>query len=142
MRTSINRTVMVLVVAVACVIWAGPVTHAQQAAPTVVRTVLLEQDLNVPGYKATLVEVRIPVGGREGKHTHSGTAIIHVEEGELTLEHEGKPTKTYKAGESFVVEPGKIHEGINKGSAPIKAIATFVGEKSKPLTTQVAAATK
>ena len=139
MRTSIKRAVMILVVAVAGVTWAQLVTHAQQAAPTVVRTVLLEQDLSVPGYKETLVEVRIPVGGREGKHTHSGTAMVHVQEGELTLEHEGKPTKTYKVGESFAIEPGKVHEGINRGSTPIKAIATFVGEKGKPLTTQVAA---
>ena len=76
------------------------------------------------------------VGGREGRHTHPGLAFVHVEEGALTLDYEGKPTVTYKVGESFYVEPGKIHEGINKGNTPIKAIATFVVEKGKPLTTQ------
>ena len=40
-------------------------------------------------------------------------------------------------GESFYVEPGKIHEGINKGNAPVKAIASFIVEKGKPLTSQV-----
>ena len=137
MRTSINRTVMVLVVAGVSIVGAWSAAHAQQTAPAVVRTVLLEQDLGIPGYKETLVEVRIPVGGREGKHTHSGTAMVHVEEGELTLEHEGKATKTYRVGESFAIEAGKVHEGINRGNTPIKAIATFVGEKGKPLTTQV-----
>jgi hypothetical protein len=29
-----------------------------------------------------------------------------------------------------------VHEGINKGSAPVRAIASFVVEKGKPLTTQ------
>jgi hypothetical protein len=29
------------------------------------------------------------------------------------------------------IEPGKIHEGINKGTSPVKAIATFVIEKGK-----------
>jgi quercetin dioxygenase-like cupin family protein len=138
MKTSFARTVVFLVVAVACVTWARSVAHAQQPAPPVVRTVLLTTDLNVPGYQEVLVEVRIPVGGREGRHTHPGTVIVHVEEGELTLDYDGKPTKAYKAGESFAVEAGKIHEGINRGSAPMRAIAAFVVEKGKPLTTPVA----
>ena len=137
MKISLNRTVVVLVVAVAAIICSRAVMHAQQAAPTVVRTVLFAQDLNVPGYQEVLVEVRIPVGGRDGRHTHPGSVIVHVEEGELTLDYDGKPTKTYKAGESFAVEAGKVHEGINKGSAPIRAIAAFVVEKGKPITTQV-----
>ena len=40
---------------------------------------------------------------------------------------------TYKAGDSFFIEAGKIHEGINKGTSLIKAVATFVVEKGKPL---------
>jgi len=47
------------------------------------------------------------------------------------------PTKTYKPGESFSVEPGKIHEGINNGTVAIKALASFVTPKGAPLTTQV-----
>jgi quercetin dioxygenase-like cupin family protein len=108
---------------------------AQQ--PTVTRKVLIQQDLAIPGYTAAMVSVEIPVGGREGKHTHPGTAMVVVQEGELTLDYEGKPTMTYKAGQSFSVEPGKIHEGINKGNTPVRAIASFVVEKGKPLTTQV-----
>ncbi len=108
---------------------------AQQ--PTVTRKVLIQQDLNIPGYTAALVAVEIPVGGREGRHTHPGTIMVVVQEGELTLDYEGKPTMTYKAGQSFYVEPGKIHEGINKGKTAVRAIASFVVEKGKPLTTQV-----
>ena len=52
------------------------------------------------------------------------------------LDHDGRATTTYKAGETFYVEAGKVHEGINKGSAPVRAIASFVVEKGKPLTTQ------
>jgi quercetin dioxygenase-like cupin family protein len=107
---------------------------AQQ--PTVQRKVLLQQDLTIPGYQAVLVSVEIPVGGREGRHTHPGSVLVHVQEGALTLDYEGKPTVTYKVGESFYVEPGKVHEGINRGNTPIKAVATFIVEKGKPLTTQ------
>jgi quercetin dioxygenase-like cupin family protein len=115
--------------------------HAQQA-PAVKRTVLLQHDTSVPGYEAVLVSVEIPVGGREGRHTHSGTAMIHVTDGAITLDYEGKPTTTYKAGQSFFVDAGKVHEGINKESVPAKAIATFVIPKGQPVTTQVAPATK
>ena len=101
------------------------------------RKVLRQQDLSIPGYEVVLLEVRIAVGGREGKHWHAGTLVGHVLEGELTLETEGKPTKTFKAGESVVVEPRVVHEGINKGSVPVKALVTFVAEKGKPLTTPV-----
>lgn len=116
-------------------------THAQQT-PTVQRTVLLQHDTSVPGYEAVLVSVEIPVGGREGRHTHPGTAMVHVLEGAITLDYEGKPTMTYKAGQSFFVDAGKVHEGINKESVTTKAIATFVIPKGQPVTTQVGAATK
>jgi quercetin dioxygenase-like cupin family protein len=114
--------------------WLQRSVGAQQ--PAVTRKVLLQQDLAVPGYAAALVAVDIPVGAREGKHMHPGTLVAYVQEGTLTLDYEGKPTATYKAGETFFVEPGKIHEGINNGTAAIKILATFVVEKGKPLTTQ------
>jgi quercetin dioxygenase-like cupin family protein len=122
-------TVVVLLVGLA-----ARAVVAQQ--PTVERQVLLQQDVTIPGYQNVLVAVMIPVGGREGRHTHPGTAVVHVTEGALTLDHDGRPTATYKAGETFSVDAGKVHEGINKGSAPVRAIASFVVEKGKPLTTQ------
>lgn len=108
---------------------------AQQ--PTVQRKMLLKQDLPIAGYQAVMAAVEIPVGGREGRHTHPGAVVVYVQEGALTLDYEGKPTATYKAGDSFYIEPNKIHEGINNGTSPVKVIATFVVEKGKPLTTQV-----
>jgi quercetin dioxygenase-like cupin family protein len=116
-------------------ITAGAFVNAQQ--PAVERKVLLQQDVAVPGYQNLMVAVTIPAGGREGRHTHPGTAIVHVLEGALTLDHDGRPSTTYKAGETLYVEAGKIHEGMNKGNTPVRAIASFVVEKGKPLTTQV-----
>jgi len=104
--------------------------------PAVKRTVLMQQDLAIPGYATALVQVDFPVGSREGRHTHPGSVMVHVEEGAVTLFYEGKPMTTYKAGETFFVEAGKVHEGINNGNAPAKAIASFVVEKGKPITTQ------
>ena len=133
---SIRRAVVLAAAVLTTVVF----VNAQ--APTVKRTVLLQHETSAPGFEAVLVSVEIPVGGREGRHTHSGTAMIHVTDGALTLDYEGKPTVTYKAGESFFVDAGKVHEGINKGNVPAKAIATFIIPKGQPVTTQVPAATK
>jgi quercetin dioxygenase-like cupin family protein len=102
--------------------------------PTVQRKVLLTHDLAIPGYQTVLGAVEIPPGGREGRHTHPGAVVVYIQEGVLTFDYEGNPTMTYKAGDSFFIEAGKIHEGINKGTSPVKAVATFVVEKGKPLT--------
>ena len=108
-----------------------------QAQVGIDRKILLQQDLNIPGYETLLVAVTIAVGGREGRHTHAATLVGQIQEGELTLEQEGLPTRTYKAGESVIIKPGQIHEGINRGKTPIKALVTFIAEKGKPLTTQI-----
>ena len=128
-----NATIPAAVLIAAFGAWS--VARAQQ--PTVERKVLLQQDLTIPGYQNVLVAVTIPAGGREGRHMHPGTLLVHVLDGVMTLDHDGRPTAAYKAGESVYIEPGRVHEGINKGTTPMRAIASFVVEKGKPLTTQV-----
>jgi hypothetical protein len=53
----------------------------------------LTQDLPIPGYQVVMAAVEIPAGGREGRHTHPGALVAHVQEGTLTLDVEGKPTR-------------------------------------------------
>jgi quercetin dioxygenase-like cupin family protein len=111
--------------------WALLPATAQQ--PAVQRKVLMTQDLPIPGYQSTMVSVELPAGAREGRHTHPGAGFAYILEGSITLEHEGRPTTTYKAGDTIYIEANKVHEGINPGSAPVKLVATFVFEKGKPL---------
>ena len=80
---------------------------AQQ--PNVQRKILLTRDLAIPGYQAVMGMVEIPPGGREGRHTHPGAVVVYIQEGVLTFDYEGNPTMTYKAGDSFFIEAGKIH---------------------------------
>jgi quercetin dioxygenase-like cupin family protein len=135
-RSLIGRAFSILAVTLLTAMSASPAALAQQ--PNVDRKVLVQEDLTTnPGYQVVLVAVTIPVGGREGRHMHPGTLVGQVLEGSLTLEQEGRPTVTYKAGESILVEPGRVHEGINKGNVPIRIVATFIVEKGKPLATQV-----
>ena len=107
--------------------------HAQSAG--VKRTVLMRRATTVPGYEVVLLEAEIPAGGREGRHTHPGTLLARVEQGTVTLDYEGKST-AYKAGESFFVDAGKVHEGMNNGGVTAKILATLVVKTGDTLTTQ------
>lgn len=124
------------VLVVAAFAMSGPPALSAQG-PQVTRKMLIQRDLPVQGWTSGLISVEIPVGGREGRHTHPGPLFVYVTEGAFTLDYEGQPTKTYKAGETFYVEGGKVHEGINMGTVPARGIASFVVPKDKPLTTQV-----
>jgi quercetin dioxygenase-like cupin family protein len=128
------KRALVAFVAVALLLSAASLVRAQAG---VERKVLLQEDLTIPGYQTTLIGVTIAAGAREGLHTHPGTLVGQVQEGELMLEKQGLPTQTFKAGESFSVKPGQVHEGMNHGKTPVKILVTVVAEKCKPLTTQV-----
>ena len=106
-------------------------------APEVVRRVLLQLDLPMPNYQAVEIAVELPAGGREGRHTHPGVLIVHILEGTMTFDHEGRERASYGPGDTFAAEPGQIHEGINNGNVTIKAIATLIVPKGVDLTTQV-----
>jgi quercetin dioxygenase-like cupin family protein len=105
--------------------------------PSVKRTVLVRKDLQIPGREVVLGLTELPPGGAEGRHTHPADLVAYMLEGALTVDYEGRPTTTYKAGDVFTVEPGKIHEGKNLGTTPAKVIGCFVVEKGKALTAQV-----
>jgi quercetin dioxygenase-like cupin family protein len=129
---------MALMVAIAVAV-GGAGIHGLKAqpAPSVKRTVLLKQDMTIPGREAVMALVEIPPGGREGRHTHPAEVYGFVQEGTITLEVQGQPTKTLKAGDVFSIPPETIHEGTNNGTVTAKLSAVFVAEKGKPLTTQV-----
>ena len=104
-------------------------TSAQQAG--IERKSILQKD-GPPGYQTIVNVLEFAPGAREVRHTHPGALSGYVLEGTLTLEHEGRPTTAYKAGEAFYVDAGKIHVGMNDGPVPLKFIATRVVEKDKP----------
>ena len=108
--------------------------YAQQSG--IQRKSLLTQD-GPPGYQTIVNILEFAPGAREVRHTHPGTLTGYVLEGTLVLEHEGRPTASYTAGDAFYVESGKIHVGSNASDAPAKFIATLVVEKGKPASTPV-----
>ncbi len=129
---------MALMVAIAVAAGAAGIHGLKgQPAPSVKRTVLLKQDMTIPGREVVMAQVEIPPGGREGRHTHPAEVYGFVQEGTVVLEVQGQPTRTLKAGDVLSIPPETIHEGTNNGTVTAKLLAVFVAEKGKPLTTQV-----
>jgi len=114
---------------------APPATAA--SPPNAIRKVLIQHDLPIPGYIAGIASVEVPPGGREGRHTHPGPLYVYVQQGAITVETDGQPTKSYKTGDTFFIEGGRTHEGINYGSVTYKSLTSFVIPKGQPLATQV-----
>ncbi len=132
--TSKGLRVAALAVAAALTLALGISLVAQQ--PSIKRNVVSKTDMvGLPDREAVMAYVDLPPGSAEGKHTHAAEVFAFVLEGTITLENDGAPKATLKAGDTFHVLPGKVHEAANPGPAPAKLAAVFVAEKGKPLTT-------
>ena len=99
------------------------------------RTIVGRADVSVPGREAVVARVEVAAGAKAGRHSHPGDEISYVLEGEATLLIDGQPPRQVKAGESFVIPAGTVHDAHNNGSAPIKLVGVYVVEKGKPLAT-------
>jgi quercetin dioxygenase-like cupin family protein len=114
---------------------AGVLALNAQQPPQVKRNILLKQDMSIPDREAVMALIELPPGAAEGRHTHPAEVYAFVQEGTISLENEGNPTVTLKAGDIFHLLPGKVHQAINNGTVTAKLAAVFVAEKGKPLTT-------
>ena len=126
---------LLFVVALLSLLLTTSASGPRAEAPGATRTVLLRRAISVPGYEEVMVETAIPVGGREGRHTHPGTMFARVEQGTVMLDDEGKQSAVYKVGDSYFVDAGNVHEGINNGDVPVKILVTFVVKTGEVVTT-------
>lgn len=108
---------------------------AQQAGFT--RVALQTQDLSAPGRVAVQARAEFDPGVAAGRHTHPGEELGYVLEGQLELRIDGQAPRIVKAGETFFVPEGLVHDGINTGTGKAKVLATYVVEKGKPVATPV-----
>jgi quercetin dioxygenase-like cupin family protein len=116
----------------ALIAMAGIGTLAAQQ-PGFTRKLIQDQDLSVAERHAVQALAEFVPGGAAGRHTHPGEELGYVVEGTLELLIDGKPPRTVKAGESFFVPAGLVHDGRNVGSGPAKVLATYIVEKGKPV---------
>lgn len=135
-RLKLVAVLTALVCATLLASFCAPGLRTQQTGAK--RVVLTRQDLSgFPGHEGVVAQVEFAPGAHEGKHTHPGDIFGYVQEGTLTVGVEGQPAVTVTPGEVFFVPAGKAQWGKNAGKTPVKVLAMFVVEKSKPLTSPV-----
>jgi quercetin dioxygenase-like cupin family protein len=115
----------------------APSTSSGQppAAPTFKRTVVLQSDLSTPGREVVQALVEFQPGGTPGRHTHAGEEVAYVIDGAISIEQADKPPVTVKAGQSFIIPGGQIHNAINTNPGVTRLLVTYIVEKGKPLAT-------
>ena len=106
-----------------------------QTPPGIELKNVLRSDLNGLNNQETIMQyLTIAPKAVVPWHTHpDGHEISFVVEGELTLEEEGKGTRTLKTGEGFHVQPGTPHTAVNNGASPTKILVVRLNEKGKPV---------
>jgi quercetin dioxygenase-like cupin family protein len=104
----------------------------REQAPGITRTDLQKHDLSVPDRE--VIQNRVDLGPEAPavRHKHPGEEIIYVLEGTLEYAIDGRPAKTYNAGEALMVPPETVHAVRNVGSGNAAELATYIVEKGKP----------
>lgn len=133
MRTSLRFPAVAI--AVSLVGGAAGLALAQQTGFS--RTMLQDQDLSITGQHVVQARAEFQPGVASGRHTHPGEEIGYVLDGHLEVTIEGKPPIVVKAGETFFIPAGLVHEGRNAGTTVAKVLATYIVEKGKPVSTPV-----
>jgi quercetin dioxygenase-like cupin family protein len=103
--------------------------------PGLKRTIVHKADVSVPGREAVIAAVEIAPGGSTGRHTHPGEEITYLIEGEGELLVDGEPARKLKAGDGFIVPPGKKHDARNTGAQTMKLAVVYLVDKDKPMAT-------
>jgi quercetin dioxygenase-like cupin family protein len=127
--TALSRRTATLALAAAL---ASGTTLAQ--APGVKRTLLQRIDIG-NNQELILGIAEIAPGGAVGRHTHFGIETGYVLAGSSSFEVDGEAARNLKAGDSYVVANGKVHDAKTVGDVPAKVLAVYVVEKGKPLAT-------
>ncbi|MBI6567444.1 cupin domain-containing protein [Pseudomonas synxantha] len=92
---------------------------------------------NVPGKKVLMLTVDYAPGQATVPHSHTGTAVAYVLEGQITSRVNEEKAITYKAGESFYEPAGSRHlESSNASQTqPAKLLVVMVmDDKAEVLT--------
>lgn len=87
--------------------------------PGIKRTPLEKIDFP-DGYTTVTAIAEVPPGGAAGRHTHPGVETGYVLDGEVDLLVDGQPAEHLKAGDSYVIPAGVVHDAKTHGDKLLK----------------------
>jgi quercetin dioxygenase-like cupin family protein len=115
-----------------------------QAADPLTATVLLQSSTTNTGDalaypntgkpEVTTMIIEIAPGASTPPHRHPVPSIAYMLQGELEVRAEGGIVNRYKTGDAFFETIGRIHQGTNVGTSPVRILVTYIGVKDEPVT--------
>lgn len=87
--------------------------------------------------QVTAVMVEIPPGAETGWHLHPYPCYAYILSGNLVVQVKGGETHNLHAGEALMEVVNTPHNGMNKGSEPVRLVMFATGETGKPFTVKI-----
>jgi len=115
----------------------GPINPAAGDAPPARPDLVLKEIVQgMPQGASQEIKVMtatIEAGGKTPFHTHRFPVTVYVQHGEFTLEMEGRPAVTLKAGDAMVEPPDLRMTGYNRSSTePMRVVIFYVSDRDSP----------
>jgi len=107
----------------------------EEYVSTAERNVLIEKALpGVEGKIISINHVRMPPEWVGGRHYHSGPTYVYILDGTFTVEEDGKPARTFEAGELYEEPIGNVMQAFNKSTdEPMELLLIQVQNEGEPL---------
>jgi quercetin dioxygenase-like cupin family protein len=106
--------------------------HAGVAKPELVLRNAVDAMPRGERQEISVLTATLAPGERTVVHTHRFPVTVYILQGEFTLEMEGRPAVTVRAGESMVEPPQVTMTGYNRGAIPMKVVIFYVSEPGMP----------
>jgi quercetin dioxygenase-like cupin family protein len=99
-----------------------------------IKTLVQKPLPEMEGKQIAILDVTAPPGWTGGRHYHSGPVFVVVKEGAFTIEVDGKPQHTIKAGEVYEEPIGTPMLAKNLNTAePAKFLVIQLSNAGEPL---------
>lgn len=102
--------------------------------PPIKRVPLQRFEVPATSYETVIGIAEIAPNVAIGRHTHPGPESGYLMAGSFELLIDGQAPRLLKAGDSYQVPPGAVHDA-KAGLEGAKVIATYVVQKGQPLAT-------
>jgi quercetin dioxygenase-like cupin family protein len=113
----------------------GPATaeDVNLAKPNLVKKQVIEGMPKGEKQEVTVLTASFKPGDKTVFHTHRFPVTVYVTAGAFTLELEGLPEVTVKAGEAYVEPPNVKMTGYNRSATePLQVVIFYVGDPNTP----------
>ncbi len=109
-----------------------PVLAQELVKPQVLHDELLKTMPRGEDQQVRVLTATFEPGQKTPFHTHRFPVAVYVLEGAFTLEMEGHPVMTMKAGETFIEEPRVAMTGYNRSAGQTRVVIFYVSDPGTP----------